>query len=513
MERLALAGEDVIEAKTYGRGNPVRFLVFHETANPRVGANADAHARLQASGNVRNASWHVQGDDREVVRSFESDVRCWHAGDGDDPDGGNFNGEAYEMCVNADGDYDAALALAVRWFRMRRAATGLGRSAVVQHHHFNGKDCPAILRDRGGWEAFVAATDPIEEESMARSVSQRIAHAQSMIGNRNYGGWCGKFVRECFGFPRSEERRVGNVTGVQTCALPIFVQHHHFNGKDCPAILRDRGGWEAFVAATDPIEEESMARSVSQRIAHAQSMIGNRNYGGWCEKFVRECFGFPARNPSATIAWNRTRYRHRDINNAPAGVPIFWELHPANRNHGLGHVALSVGGGYCSSTSVGPGGAIGKVRIADRTRSWQMTVRGWTEDYHGQRIYTRPTAPPSGRRSGRVPHTDWTVNVDGDFGYYTKIALQNVLRHNGYKTHALDGSFGRYSITSLQRFLRAQGQRGHAIDGRWGYWTTRSLQQWLRDRGYTGHAVDGVFGPYTVRSLQQALVDGAFFRR
>jgi len=421
MERLALAGEDVIEAKTYGRGNPVRFLVFHETANPRVGANADAHARLQASGNVRNASWHVQGDDREVVRSFESDVRCWHAGDGDDPDGGNFNGEAYEMCVNADGDYDAALALAVRWFRMRRAATGLGRSAVVQHHHFN--------------------------------------------------------------------------------------------GKDCPAILRDRGGWEAFVAATDPIEEESMARSVSQRIAHAQSMIGNRNYGGWCEKFVRECFGFPARNPSATIAWNRTRYRHRDINNAPAGVPIFWELHPANRNHGLGHVALSVGGGYCISTSVGPGGAIGKVRIADLTRSWQMTVRGWTEDYHGQRIYTRPTAPPSGRRSGRVPHTDWTVNVDGDFGYYTKIALQNVLRHNGYKTHALDGSFGRYSITSLQRFLRAQGQRGHAIDGRWGYWTTRSLQQWLRDRGYTGHAVDGVFGPYTVRSLQQALVDGAFFRR
>src|SRR5690625_475689 len=421
MERLALAGEDVIEAKTYGRGNPVRFLVFHETANPRVGANADAHARLQASGNVRNASWHVQGDDREVVRSFESDVRCWHAGDGDDPDGGNFNGEAYEMCVNADGDYDAALALAVRWFRMRRAATGLGRSAVVQHHHFN--------------------------------------------------------------------------------------------GKDCPAIRRDRGGWEAFVAATDPIEEESMARSVSQRIAHAQSMIGNRNYGGWCEKFVRECFGFPARNPSATIAWNRTRYRHRDINNAPAGVPIFWELHPANRNHGLGHVALSVGGGYCISTSVGPGGAIGKVRIADLTRSWQMTVRGWTEDYHGQRIYTRPTAPPSGRRSGRVPHTDWTVNVDGDFGYYTKIALQNVLRHNGYKTHALDGSFGRYSITSLQRFLRAQGQRGHAIDGRWGYWTTRSLQQWLRDRGYTGHAVDGVFGPYTVRSLQQALVDGAFFRR
>lgn len=255
-------------------------------------------------------------------------------------------------------------------------------------------------------------------------------------------------------------------------------------------------------------------RTVSERIAHATRMIGNRNYGGWCEKFVRECFGFPARNASATIAWNRTKYRHRDINNAPAGVPIFWELHPANRNYGLGHVALSVGGGYCISTSVGPGGAIGKVRIADLTRSWGMTPRGWTEDYHGKRIYTPPKASqPTPGKSKRVPHTDFTVTVDGNFGFYTKSALQNVLRHRGYRTHTVDGSFGRHSIMSLQRFLRAEGQRGHAVDGRWGTHTTRSLQQWLRSQGYKGHAVDGKFGPHTIRSLQQALIDGKFFRR
>lgn len=425
-ERLALASEDVIKAKTYGRGNPVNGLTFHETANPRRGANADMHARLQAGGNVRNASWHVQGDDTEVVRSFESDVRCWHAGDGDKADGGNMTFEAYEMCVNEDGDYDAALALAIEWFRQRRAETGLGRDAVKQHFDHSQKDCPRILRGLGpdAWQRFVAATDP------------------------DYG-------------------------------------------------------------------EESDVRSVSQRIAHATRMIGNRSYAGWCEKFVRECFGFPARNASATIAWNRTKIRHRNINNAPAGVPIFWELHPANRNYGLGHVAISVGGGYCISTSVGPGGAIGKVKIADLTRAWGMTVRGWTEDYHGKRVYTapKPSKPSKGRKSGRVPHTDWTVSVDGAFGRYTALALQNVLRHNGYRTHAMDGSFGSHSIRSLQRFLRAKGYRGHAIDGRWGSWTTRSLQQWLRDLGYRGHAIDGSFGPYTVRSLQQALIDGQFFRR
>ena len=412
-------------AKTYKGTNPCTSITVHETANRNRGANAAAHANLQSNGNVRNASWHEQVDDREAVISFPDDVQCWHAGDGAKKGGGNKTSYAIELCVNEDGDYDQALENLRLRVQAKRAEKGLGREAVKQHHDWSGKDCPRILRGMGQAE------------------------------------------------------------------------------------------WDRFVASTDPESGGSSMRTVAQRIAHATKMIGNRNYGGWCEKFVRECFGFPARNPSATIAWNRTKHRHRDINNAPAGVPIFWELHPANRNHGLGHVAISVGGGYCISTSVGPGGAIGKVRIADLTRSWGMTVRGWTEDYHGKRIYTppKPSKPTPGRKSGRVPHTDYTVTADGDFGYYTKIALQNVLRHRGYRTHKVDGSFGYYSILSLQRFLRAEGQRGHAVDGRWGAHTTRSLQQWLRAQGYTGHAVDGSFGPYTIRSLQQALIDGKFFRR
>lgn len=131
-------------------------------------------------------------------------------------------------------------------------------------------------------------------------------------------------------------------------------------------------------------------RPVAQRIAHAAGMVGSRALSGWCEKFVRQSFGFPARYSSALLAWAATKRRHGDINNAPAGVPIFWRLHPKNPNYGLGHVALSVGGGYCISTSVGPGGSIGKVKIADLTRAWGMTPLGWTEDYHGQTVWTPP---------------------------------------------------------------------------------------------------------------------------
>lgn len=123
---------------------------------------------------------------------------------------------------------------------------------------------------------------------------------------------------------------------------------------------------------------------------------------------------------------------------------------------------------------------------------------------------SRPAKKPSKAKakSGRVPHTDWTVTVDGDFGSFTIRSLQKLLRDLGYKAHTIDGRFGPFTIRSLQQWLADQGQTGHAVDGVFGRHTVRSLQQWLRGKGYTGHAVDGDFGTYTIRSLQQALIDG-----
>ena len=145
-------------ARTYGDGNPARFITVHETANRNRGANAAAHANLQSRGNVRNASWHVQVDDTEAVRSYPDTVRCWHAGDGR----GNRESLAIEICVNVDGDYDAALRNAAEVIRAWRARHGIPRANVVQHNHWSGKNCPTILRGRGAaaWDRFVASTDP-----------------------------------------------------------------------------------------------------------------------------------------------------------------------------------------------------------------------------------------------------------------------------------------------------------------------------------------------------------------
>ena len=154
--------------------NGRRTITVHETANRSRGANAQAHANLQSNGNVRNASWHIQVDDREAIRSFPDTVRCWHAGDGAGP--GNSDSIGLEICVNADGDYERALANAAAVVRDLRAEHGIDAAGVVQHNHWTGKNCPAILRGRGAaaWRAFVAATEPggsTPSPSPSRSVS------------------------------------------------------------------------------------------------------------------------------------------------------------------------------------------------------------------------------------------------------------------------------------------------------------------------------------------------------
>ena len=45
---------------TYGGKNPVKYIMIHQTANTSKGANAYMHAKLQANGNSRQASWHYQ---------------------------------------------------------------------------------------------------------------------------------------------------------------------------------------------------------------------------------------------------------------------------------------------------------------------------------------------------------------------------------------------------------------------------------------------------------------------
>jgi len=46
------------------------ILLFMKPINTNIGADADAHARLQINGNSRKASWHWQVDDQEAVQTI-----------------------------------------------------------------------------------------------------------------------------------------------------------------------------------------------------------------------------------------------------------------------------------------------------------------------------------------------------------------------------------------------------------------------------------------------------------
>src|SRR5699024_287778 len=141
---------------TYGGVNGNEYITIHETDNTNKGADADAHARLQANGNSRSASWHYQVDDKEIVQSFSDDKQCWAAGDG--RGNGNLNSIHIEICVNSDGNFKKAVANAVKLVEILMDKYNIPVKNVVQHNHWSNKNCPRNLRSGAKgvfWYEFV----------------------------------------------------------------------------------------------------------------------------------------------------------------------------------------------------------------------------------------------------------------------------------------------------------------------------------------------------------------------
>ncbi|MEY9980061.1 N-acetylmuramoyl-L-alanine amidase [Lysinibacillus sp. RC79] len=144
---------DSLAAKiTYGKINKRKYIVIHETDNLKTGADADAHARLQYSGNSRAASWNWQVDDKEAVQSFGHMWACWAAGS----DKGNKEGIQVEICVNSDGNYLKAVQNAAELVAKIMKDENIPIERVVQHNYFSGKNCPSKMRaGKVSWSQFI----------------------------------------------------------------------------------------------------------------------------------------------------------------------------------------------------------------------------------------------------------------------------------------------------------------------------------------------------------------------
>ena len=202
-------------------------------------------------------------------------------------------------------------------------------------------------------------------------------------------------------------------------------------------------------------------KSVAQRNATAKAYLGKGgSYSGMCEKFTRTCMGFPAKYASARLAYLASKAAggfHTGDYDAPAGVPVFWDI-LSGKNVRLDHVAYSVGNGYCISTSAGPGGTVALVKISDLTRRWGMRYLGWAEIYHGKRVFSKkesaPQTPPSKPTGGLTSQVKKSLKAMGLS--QTIAGVKTYQRVHGLKS---DGYWGpkteRYYqwVKRLQRYL------------------------------------------------------------
>lgn len=138
--------------------NPDTYITIHETGNYAEGANAAAHASWLKGDDAagKKISYHYTVDDHSIYQHLTDDERAYHAGDGGSGPG-NATSIGIEICVNADGDFTQAKINAAALVRLLMKRHGIPLGNVVQHNHWNGKDCPKTIRaTAGAWEAFQA---------------------------------------------------------------------------------------------------------------------------------------------------------------------------------------------------------------------------------------------------------------------------------------------------------------------------------------------------------------------
>lgn len=141
-----------------GGKNPDTYITIHETGNTSDGAGAEDHGAYLASstGEASLTSWHYTVDDHAIVQHLPDNETAYHAGDGANGPG-NTTSIGIEICVNADGDFERAKANAASLVRLLVSEHGIPLANIVQHNHWNGKNCPATIRATpGAWEKFLA---------------------------------------------------------------------------------------------------------------------------------------------------------------------------------------------------------------------------------------------------------------------------------------------------------------------------------------------------------------------
>jgi N-acetylmuramoyl-L-alanine amidase len=161
-------------------GQGIRYIVIHDTGNPRAGADAEAHFNY-FNGGDRGASAHYFVDDSRIIQLVEDEKASWHCGDGRGKYGiTNQNSLGVEICINADGNYNRALSNTLALTRHLLNKHALAVEQVVRHYDASGKICPATMRadNWARWWEFkqdlLKALDPELERAIELFVKKKL---------------------------------------------------------------------------------------------------------------------------------------------------------------------------------------------------------------------------------------------------------------------------------------------------------------------------------------------------
>lgn len=133
-----------------------KYITIHGTGNASKGAGAKNHA-IYAGRGVNEVGYHFVVDDKNIYQLLPLTENAWHAGDGGSGTG-NRQSIAIEICENPESNRTTAEKNAQQLAAYLMKKYGIPTSNIKQHHDWNGKNCPHIIRARkNGWNDFIAA--------------------------------------------------------------------------------------------------------------------------------------------------------------------------------------------------------------------------------------------------------------------------------------------------------------------------------------------------------------------
>lgn len=137
------------------RHKTIKYIVVHDTENPNIGANAINHFNYFNSREVgSSADFFVDSKQALCINDYKK-YYTWHCGDGNGKYGiTNENSVGVELCINSDGDYDAAFKNMVKCVKSLMSELNIPIERVVRHYDASRKNCPQTFNNNGNWNKW-----------------------------------------------------------------------------------------------------------------------------------------------------------------------------------------------------------------------------------------------------------------------------------------------------------------------------------------------------------------------